>query len=152
MFIHDFVYVDAPAEAVCTRILEDHGSWLGPLAVDATQEGEALRVRIGPAGPLPGLSRTALVELGEPQRRGDATVVPLTWHASGGAAMFPVLSADLEVAGLGPARTQLSVMGRYDPPLGGLGRTLDRLLFHRVAEASVRSFLRRVAEVLERSP
>jgi hypothetical protein len=39
-------------------------------------------------------------------------------------------------------------MGGYDPPLAGFGRQADRLLLHRVAEASVRSFLTRVAASL----
>jgi hypothetical protein len=153
MFLHDFAYVDAPADVVCARILEDHGAWLGPLATDAVGEGEALRIRIGPAGPSAGLPGTAVVELGPPRRRADnALVLPLTWRASGVGATFPELSADLEIAALGATRTQLTLMGRYDPPVGALGRRLDQLLFQRIAEASVRSFLRRVAEALERPP
>jgi hypothetical protein len=153
MFLHDFAYVDAPADVVCARILEAHGAWLGPLATDAVGEGEALRIRIGPAGPSAGRSEAAVVELGPPRRRADnALVLPLTWRVSGVGATFPVLSADLEIAALGAARTQLTLMGRYDPPVGVLGRRLDQLLFQRIAEATIRSFLRRVAEALERPP
>ena len=153
MFLHDFAYVDAPADEVCSRILEDHGAWLGPLATDAVGEGEALRIRIGPAGPIAGLSTAAIVELGPPRRRADnALVLPLTWRASDADDAFPVLSADLEIAALGATRTQLTLMGRYDPPIGALGGRLDQLLFQRIAEASVRSFLGRVAEALERPP
>jgi hypothetical protein len=65
---------------------------------------------------------------------------------------LPVLSADLEIAALGAARTELTLMGRCDPPLGALGRRLDQLLFQRIAEASIRSFVRRVADVLEKPP
>jgi hypothetical protein len=149
MLLHDFAYVAAPADAVCARILEDHGSWLSPLAAGAVDDGEALRVRIGPAGPVPGLSTTTVVELGAARRRENAVVVPLTWHASGLSGMFPALTADLEIAALGPEQTQVTLMGRYDPPLGGLGRRLDVLLFHRVAQATARSFLRRLVRVLE---
>jgi hypothetical protein len=41
-------------------------------------------------------------------------------------------------------------MGSYDPPLGFVGRRADVLLLHRVAEASIRSFLIRVSQNLER--
>ena len=59
-----------------------------------------------------------------------------------------MLSADLEVAALDPDLTQLTLRGSYDPPLGAMGRRLDRLLMHRVAEASIRSFLRHLADGL----
>ena len=56
--------------------------------------------------------------------------------------------ADLEVAALGPDRTQLSISGRYRTPLGLLGRAMDRALLHRVAEATVKDFLDRAGEAL----
>ena len=64
------------------------------------------------------------------------------------AGTLPVLSADLEVAGLGDHMTQLTLHGRYDPPLGAIGRRIDRLLMHRIAEATIRSFLSRLADGL----
>jgi hypothetical protein len=148
MFVHDFTYVDLPASAVRAHVLGDHGSWLNPLAGGATADGEALRVRISPEGKLSALSKVANVELGQPFERGDVTVVPMTWHATGATSAFPVLHADLEIARLGSETTQLSLLGRYDPPLGAVGRHLDQLLLHRIAEASVRSFLRRLADAL----
>jgi hypothetical protein len=150
MFLYDFAYVDAPAEHVCARVLENHGTWLSPLATEAAGDGEALRIRVGPVGPIPGMSKVAVVEVGEPHRRADdSLVVPFAWRASGAGAVFPVLTADLEIAGLGSARTQLTLRGRYDPPLGGAGQLLDGLVLHRLAEATVRSFLLRLAEALE---
>jgi predicted RNA methylase len=41
-------------------------------------------------------------------------------------------------------------MGSYDPPFGFVGRRADVLLLHRIAEASIRSFLVRVSRNLER--
>jgi predicted RNA methylase len=41
-------------------------------------------------------------------------------------------------------------MGSYDPPFGFVGRRADVMLLHHVAEASVRSFLARLARDLER--
>jgi hypothetical protein len=151
MFLHDFTYVDLPAEAVRRRLLEGTGEWLGPLAVSAAEDGRALQVRIGPVA-VPALSKVARVRLGQPYQRGDVTVVPMVWEATRVPAAFPVLEADLEVASLGPGTTQLSLLGRYQPPLGEIGERLDRLLLHRVAEASIRAFLRRLAESLGTTP
>jgi hypothetical protein len=97
---------------------------------------------------LPMLGKTVTVHVGQPIARGEVTVVPLTWQATNAPGLFPVLSADLEVAALGEDLTQLTLQGRYDPPLGAVGQRIDRLLMHRVAEASVRSFLGHLAERL----
>jgi hypothetical protein len=72
----------------------------------------------------------------------------MTWHATGVETLFPSLEADLEVAALGASRTQLSVSARYRPPLGPVGRVIDRALLHRVAEATIKDFLDRTGEIL----
>jgi hypothetical protein len=59
-----------------------------------------------------------------------------------------VLDADLEVARLTPTITQLSISARYAPPLGAIGSAIDRALLHRVAEATVKDFMDRVAAAL----
>lgn len=145
MLIHDFAYVPVSAAKVRDRLLADEGEWLAPLAAAAAGEGEALRLRVGPLAALPMLGKTVSVHIGPPIDRGEVTVVPLTWQATNAPGLFPVLSADLEVAALGDDLTQLTLQGRYDPPLGSIGQRFDRLLMHRVAEASVRSFLSHVA-------
>jgi hypothetical protein len=38
--------------------------------------------------------------------------------------------------------------GTYQPPLGPVGRVLDRALFGRFAEASVKDFVDRVIDIL----
>lgn len=148
MLLHDYAYVPVGASQVRARVLANHGAWLSPLASAAAGEGEKLRLRIGPNAALPAIGKTVNVIVGEPIQRGEVTVVPITWQATTAPGLFPVLTADLEVTELDPELTQLTLNGRYEPPLGAIGRRLDRLLMHRIAEASVRSFLRRLAEAL----
>lgn len=148
MLLHDFAYVPVGADRVRERLLTKEADWLSALAADAASEGEAFRVRIGPTDAMPMLGKSVRVRVGDPIRRDEVTVVPLTWEATGTPGLFPVLSADLEVTALDPELTQLTLRGRYDPPLGAIGRRLDRLLMHRVAESSVRAFMRRLAEAL----
>lgn len=150
MLIRDFTYVALPAADVCSKLLADHGSWLSPLAIAAAEEGDALRIRIGPLSALPFLSKTARVILGEPAGTTGDLIVPLTWEATGPRGAFPVLHGDLRVAPLGDQRTQITLEARYEPPLGAVGRRLDTIMLHRVAEASVRNFLERVAGALTR--
>jgi len=151
VLLRSYAFVHVPAELLCARIAADHGKWLSPLAAAAVGDGEALRLRVGPIDALPLLSKTVTLDAGEAIERNEVTVVPIKWQATGSPGLFPGLQADLEVAAIGPMFTQLTLRGHYDPPLGTLGRQIDRLLLHRVAEATVRSFMGRLAESLPKS-
>ena len=52
------------------------------------------------------------------------------------------------VGPLGDDRTQLAISARYRPPLGVVGRAVDRVLLHRVAEATIKDFLDRVGAAI----
>jgi hypothetical protein len=148
MLLHDFAYVSVSAERVCNRILDEDGVWIAGLAAAAMSEGDGHRLRVGPVGAVPLLGTTVKVHVGDPLKRDEVTVVPLTWKATTAPGLFPVMSADLEIAPVGTDLTQLTLRGRYTPPLGAVGRRLDRLLMHRIAEASVRAFLEQLAAML----
>ncbi|HLG92131.1 MAG TPA: hypothetical protein VKY15_04020 [Acidimicrobiales bacterium] len=112
------------------------------LALDGARvEGERLRAKVGPPGWPAVLSKTVELRCGQPRAHGDALVLPFSWTASGAPCLFPRLDADLELAPLGPARTQVSLRASYRPPAGRLGQGVDRLLLHRVAESTVRAFV-----------
>jgi hypothetical protein len=75
-------------------------------------------------------------------------VLPLRWLPTDAPGLFPALEADLEVAPLPPDRTQLAMSARYLPPLGSIGKAVDRAILYRVAEATLKDFLDRVAAAL----
>src|SRR5664280_3824566 len=79
-------------------------------------------------------------------------VMPLRWSATGPTELFPVMEADLEIAPLGASESQLRLSGSYDPPLGPVGRQLDRLLLHQLAEATVRALLSQLVAALLVAP
>jgi uncharacterized membrane protein len=54
------------------------------------------------------------------------------------------------VAELEDGRCQLAISARYEPPLGAVGRAIDRALLSRVAEATLKDFLDRVRESIAR--
>lgn len=85
---------------------------------------------------------------------GPVIVFQLSWHAAEGGGLFPEMKAELSLYRLGKDETQLELSGSYEPPLGALGKVLDALVMHRVAEASVHRFVRDVAALLkaERPP
>jgi hypothetical protein len=80
-----------------------------------------------------------------PQTTTDATQLELEWHAETERALFPSMHATLTAYPLSPNETQLDLDGQYDPPGGILGEVADRLVGHRLAEASVHKFLQDVA-------
>jgi hypothetical protein len=104
--------------------------------------------RSGWARLAPGLGRRVAVRLGRPAAFPSLTSLPMTWEPLGLDGLLPRLDADIEVGPLGEGRTQLAISARYRPPFGVVGRTIDRVLLHRVAEATVKDFLDRVGAAI----
>jgi len=149
MFARYYVEVPLSADRVASVIADGSASWLPGLAQAANRKGDALMAEVG-FGEAVRLERKVVVEMGEAIKMPTKTVVPLHWEAADGPGLFPSLDADLEVAPLGAGTTQLSISARYVPPLGRLGRAIDRALLHRIAEATIKDFLDQVrAAILE---
>ena len=152
MLVHDFVYVELPAAAVRDRFSRLAEADLPALGWRAYRDGQQLLGRLGSSTASPLLAKRVFLQVGPPREYADTVIVPLTWSASGASALFPRMDGDLELAPLGSDRTQLSFYGGYEPPLAGIGRRLDRLVLHRVAEATVRTLLHRLAGALSDAP
>src|SRR5712691_5189150 len=104
--------------------------------------------RVGVAG----LSKLVRVQVRELSWTDRSAGLALRWEAAGpGGGLFPVLDADLTLAALGEGAV-LRMSGSYRPPLGSVGEALDRTILHRVAAATVRSFLTRVAAQITDQP
>jgi hypothetical protein len=148
MFARYFVELPISAEDVERALSRDPAVWLPGLAEHAHHRGDLLLAEVG-FGEAVRIKRTVVVELGHAVRSGSKTVFPLRWAASGpGGGLFPSLDADLEVAALRPRRTQLAMSARYVPPFGAVGRVMDRAALSRVAEATLKDFLDRVADAI----
>ncbi|MFQ5967685.1 MAG: hypothetical protein ACE5MI_08750 [Acidimicrobiia bacterium] len=122
---------------------------LGEWATDAYRDGERLTVKIGVGGlESPLIAKTVELHIEDGYAGTDRAVLSLSWTATGPTALFPRMDADLMIEPLGPHATQLTFQGSYVPPLGPAGRLLDRWVLHRVAEASVKNLVDRVAMAL----
>jgi hypothetical protein len=64
---------------------------------------------------------------------------------------FPLMKADLSIYPITATETQLDFNGLYEPPLGPLGKAMNAMIGHRIAEASVHRFVTDVAEYLRRT-
>jgi hypothetical protein len=147
MFARYFVELPISVEDVERALSRDPRGWLPGLAERAHHRGDLLLAEVG-FGEAVRIKRTVVVELAQPVRSGAKTVFPLKWSVSGRGGLFPSLDADLEVASLRPGRTQLAISARYVPPFGSVGRVVDRAALSRVAEATLKDFLDRVADAI----
>ncbi len=147
MFARYFVELPLEEHDVEQSLLRSPDTWLPGLAGKANYHGDTLLAEVG-FGDDVRVARTVEIDFGHPVRMPSKTVLPLRWSAHGAAGLFPALDADLEIAGLGPGSTQLAMSARYVPPLGAVGRAIDRAMLYRVAEATLKDFLDRVAETL----
>ena len=145
MFVGDEVRLDVSFAVARERLarLGESGALLG--TSDDAYGGLA---RVGVAG----VSKLVRVQVRELSWTERSAGLALRWEATGaGGALFPVLDADLTLVRVGED-TVLALAGVYRPPLGSLGEVLDRAILHRVAAATIRSFLAQVAAQLADQP
>ncbi|MGH9114912.1 MAG: hypothetical protein ACRDWW_03690 [Acidimicrobiales bacterium] len=147
MFAQDFLVIDRPYDQVLSCLNAD--ALFEAAFEGARAEGASLRARVGPAGWPAVFSKTMEIRSGPLRYYGDSALIPFSWVAPEGESLFPRLDADLEVAPFGSGQTQLVLRARYAPPGGALGRGLDRVLLHRLAESTLRAFLTGICTTLD---
>jgi len=97
-----------------------------------------------------------IVVKGVEEKAADATSSPSTkllleWEAANLPRLFPFMRAELSVYPLTATETQLDFSGTYEPPFGAVGKTMNAIAGHRIAEASVHRFVSDVAGHLRRA-
>jgi hypothetical protein len=145
MFVHYFVHVPQPAAEVVRKLTDAPGQFnvWGQLAYEGWDE---LRTRLQ-AG-TPALAKEVAVVVGTPRRGSVATMIPITWRATSVETLFPVLHGDLVIEEIADDLTQITLQGSYRPPLGHLGKMIDAVVLHRLAEACVKDFMNRMASAV----
>jgi hypothetical protein len=86
----------------------------------------------------------------------DATSSPtmrlrLEWEATTMPRLFPLMRGELSVYPLTATETQLDFSGVYEPPFGAVGKTMNAIVGHRIAEVSVHRFVSDVAAYLRQA-
>lgn len=147
MFLRYYCELGQPFEQTSARLLESPGTWLPGLAARANRRGELL-AQVGPEFGRYRLVKRVDVQIAPPLCLPGRVVLPLSWRATGPSALFPAFQGELELGPLGPECTQLVINVNYRPPLGMVGLTVDRLVLHRLAEATIKDFLDRVRDAL----
>jgi len=146
MFVSYSTLVRTPLAVVEQRLdalHDDLDEWAGI----AYHEGESLRAKVGPAGE--GFAKEVRLEIGAHEIHRKGLVYPIKWVATGARTLFPTMSADLVLSHVGPTQTRIVFEGTYEPPLGPLGRVIDRVALRRVADSTVKGWVDRIALALE---
>jgi hypothetical protein len=81
----------------------------------------------------------------------STTRLLLEWKATTMPRMFPLMRGELSVYPLTSTETQLDFSGVYEPPFGAMGRTMNAIVGHRIAEVSVHRFVSEVAGYLRQA-
>ena len=145
MFVQYYTHVALPLSTVETR-LDQLRSHLDEWAGVAYRDGEELFAEVGPGGGR--YAKKVRLEIGVAEIRRAGVVYPITWTAAGGESLFPRLTADLILSHMGRDRTKLALQGTYTPPLGVIGRVVDRTLLKNVAESTLQDWVDRVATAI----
>jgi hypothetical protein len=75
----------------------------------------------------------------------------LEWEAAARPGLFPIMKGELSVYPLTATETQLDFWGLYEPPFGAVGKAVDTIVGHRIAEASLHRFITDVAGYLRKA-
>ena len=80
-----------------------------------------------------------------------ATRLLLEWEAATKPHLFPLMKGELSIYPLTATETQLDFWGLYEPPFGYVGKAVNAIVGHRIAEVSVHRFINDVAGYLRQA-
>jgi hypothetical protein len=151
-----YEYVTRPFDEVRDALLTDAVGIFERATQTATGRAHALvsHLKVSIAGLEVGknvIIRVTKVDAHAPAPRHlspEAIRLDLEWQAETHRALFPSMHASLLAYPLSSTETQLDLRGTYEPPGGVFGSAADRLVGHRIAEASVHRFLEAASDQL----
>lgn len=155
--IRCYDYVNHPYKTVCDALRKDaldvFQSATKAAASRAQSVAAELHVDLGGIGVKADIriSVKSIEEKLADAMSGPTTRLLLEWEAASAPGLFPFMRAELSIYPLTNTETQLDFGGHYDPPLGALGRAMNAVAGHRIAEASVHRFINEVAEYLRKT-
>ena len=149
MFLRAFMEIRVPSHAAAAILRRLPIALMQSFASEAIDHGHTVLAEVGfPLG-MGRADKEDEIELGDTVETPSRTWISFSWRATRAGGIFPSLDGELEAAPLGRDLTQIGLSARYKPPFGFVGSTLDRMFLHRVAEATVQDFIRRIAVVIE---
>lgn len=155
--IRCYDYVNHPYEQVRDALSKDAPSVFQSATKAAASRAQsiasALRVDIGGIGVGTDIriSVKSIDEKAAKTTPAPVTRLQLEWEAARMPRLFPLMKAELFIYPLTGTETQLDFVGLYEPPLGALGKAVNAIVGHRIAEVSVHGFVADVAVYLRQA-
>ena len=155
--IHCYDYVNHPYEQVRDALSKDARAVFHSATKAAASRAQSiaseLRIDFGGIG-IQADIRVSVKKIEVRPRAAiwkPATRLQLEWEAAKMPRLFPLMKADLSIYPLTATETQLHFKGLYEPPLGPLGKAVNAMVGHRIAEVSVHRFVSDVARYLRKT-
>jgi hypothetical protein len=126
------------------------GGLLVSASAQAYSDGITGLAGVGPPGSALGMSRLCQVHSQDLKAGGDSARLALRWEVTGPGGLVPALDADITLTPAGKHFTTLTLTGVYRTPLGTVSAGLDWGIWHGVAIATIRAFLRLLTEAIAR--
>src|SRR5215475_914058 len=149
--IHSYDYVNHPYEQVRKALSKDAPAVFQAATKAAASRAQSvaseLRLDIGGIA-IEADIRVFVKNVEVKSREGmsePATRLQLEWEAAKMPRLFPLMKAELSIYPLTATETQLDFKGVYEPPFGPLGKAVNAVVGHRIAEVSVHRFVNDVA-------
>ena len=155
--IHSYDYVNHPYEQVREALSKDAPAVFLAATKAAASRAQSvaseLRLDIGGIA-IEADIRVFVKNVEVKSREGmsePATRLQLEWEAAKMPRLFPLMKAELSIYPLTATETQLDFKGVYEPPFGPLGKAVNAVVGHRIAEVSVHRFVNDVAGYLRQN-
>ena len=124
------------------------GGLLDSASAQAYSDGITGVAGVGPPGSALGLFRLCQVYCQSLKAGGDSARLALRWEVTGPGGLVPALDADITLTPAGTHLSTLTLTGVYRTPLGAVSAGLDWGIWHEVATATIRAFLRLLTEAI----
>jgi hypothetical protein len=151
VFVSDEVSLDVSctvAQARLTALIG--GGLLASASAQAYSDGITGLAGLSPPGSALGLSRLCQVYCQNLKAGGDSARLALRWEVTGPGGLVPALDADITLTPAGRQVTTVTLTGVYRTPLGTVSAGLDWGIWHGIATATIRAFLRLLTEAIAR--
>lgn len=154
--IRSYDYVNRPYEQVRDALKQNALTVFQSATKAAASRAESVAAELHVDLGAIGVKTDIHISVKEIQERSDPNSTPSTrllleWEAATLPRLFPLMKGELSVYPLTSTETQLDFFGVYEPPFGAMGKTMNAIVGHRIAEASVHRFVNDVAGYLRQS-
>jgi hypothetical protein len=151
--IRCYDYVNHPYEQVRDALRQDALTVFQSATKAAASRAQSIAAELHVDSGGIGIKTDISISVKNIEEKVDAVSPPVTrllleWEAATMPHLFPLMKAELSIYALTTTETQLDFSGIYEPPFGAVGKVMNAVVGHRIAEVSVHRFINDVAGYL----